>query len=93
MTKTLEEMKEVLNRKHVVAVVCGTHKEFEFFCREKIYQYESGDTEWEGVEFVYVSSPQHIAGIRISDILYYGTCYERKDFWKLNDILKTRLIR
>jgi len=93
MTKTLEEMKKVLNRKHVVAVVCGTHKEFDYFCREKIDQYESGITEWEGAEFVYATSSRHVMGVRFSDIIYYGTCYSREDFWELDNTLKTRLIR
>jgi hypothetical protein len=66
-------------RKRIFAVLCGNYQEFNDFCKNKIWEYESRFNHFEGCEFVYYSSGDSIRGLRFDGIIKHGTYYKRKD--------------
>lgn len=58
-----------------IIVLAGSQKEFE--------QYKNITTESRKDLLKYVYNEQGLYGIRISEVVIYGTAHERKNFWEL----------
>jgi hypothetical protein len=60
-------------------VVCGNVKEFEVFCQNRNWEYDNGNTEFEGCEFVYCRDENSLRGQLFDDVIHYGSWHRRID--------------
>lgn len=79
-----------------IAVVCGSVREFQTFCRQHnlVYRRQTESVSESGQElFIYISSPRVLRGSRIEDYRLYGLWYERSDIDEIKDEIEIRLGR
>lgn len=71
-----------------IYVIAGNHQEYENFSRRKVFElYNKGDTSISLSNFVYVSGPTKLRGLRNIHGYFIGTFTQRSDIEELKRYL------
>lgn len=66
-------------KRRKILVIAGNYREFNEFCRFRLDDFEKGNEEFSGAEFIYYTREDSIRGMIFDEIIDYGTYYKRKD--------------
>jgi len=67
------------SKRRRILVIAGNYREFNDFCKFRLDDFEKGNEEFSGAEFIYYTREDAIRGMIFDEIIDYGTYYKRND--------------